>query len=323
MGNKFRKFDHINNVPDEILEYIFRFLTFHEVMPLWRVCKRWNQIIFSDQVWSRFLPKYPYLSLPEASTTIECCKLLWSKSFLIGKERWYPNPIRELNLHDEILQKARVIQHGIAAKACKTVLMIRLNPYYDFTKNSYHGQPERKLPVVDELVIAVDKIIKTFKEPDLCRYDNIHSAPDVLKRAGIWGKLRVKHEVLELLEPDWFVERYELEPHKTYNMDENGAYYSPRTEDRDVTNTVYSSSALNISEDGVEVSEREVKIKNKLEYSQTIGMLYGRIKNIFIDNSSHFIWLPLDNGCFSSNENYCQMVLVGDKAVIFQINFYI
>ena len=335
MGNKFQKFDHINKLPDEILEHIFNCLMFHEVIPLLKVCKRWNGIVSSDHVWSRFVPKYPHMSLPEALTPKECFKLLWDESIRIGKERWYPNPIPELNLHEEILQRARVIQYGSISPKTKTVLMIRLNPYYDFTINPYQRLVScpnfnfkpfelagRMLPRMlssrDEVVNAVDKIFKTFKVSDLCHADNIQSATDVLKRARTWDQLRVKNKVWQLLEPDWFLAHYGLEGHRVHKNEEITLGIS----DIDRMQTDDNASSPSIS-DAVEIYENELKIKNKMKYSQVMERLYSGIKNILIDTSSPFVWLPLDNGCFSGSENCSQLILVGDKAVIFEMNIYV
>ena len=124
--------NHFSRLPNEIFQRIFRKLPLKDIISLCRVCKKWNEVLQSDIIWNSFLPCCSGIQEIEADSAKARFKKVWNRSVKIGSERWFRNPLLELKEYEDMFREIEQQHYSRRFLESFSVLMIRLNPCYDF-----------------------------------------------------------------------------------------------------------------------------------------------------------------------------------------------
>ena len=305
--------------PDVVLFNVFSHLPIEDLTKACSVCKHWNALIKnSDTLWKKFFPHCNGLRFtpPKAKTTYEAVKKVWRKSVRIGKERWYPHPLPDLKRFDERLRKAEY--HYFYRRNSSTVLMLRLNPCYEFTTKG----KELNDTTMREIC---EKVWEKFggKDEDCCRLE-VTSLEEVMKRAKYISQKDALKKIIGVFQPYWFLEVLAIDP---YDLDENGSIADEQRE-----GSIQEGSDIQEEELGdITQSTADISIfgsfddrtlwKDKVNKPLAEG-IYKKLKALFADGSEHFIQYNLSDGCFNENFEYGHYLFVSDTAVFYNKQFY-
>ena len=326
-----------NGFPDVVLFSLFCYLSIQDLSKASCVCKYWNTLIKnSDALWKKFLPHFNGFRFTptKVKTTYEAVKEIWQNSVLIGKEIWYPNPLPDLKRFDERLRKAEY--HHFYGCNSTTVLMLRLNPCYEFTTKG----KEQSDTTMREMC---EKIWEKFggKDEDSCRL-KVTSVEEVMKLACYIQRKEALMQVIDAFQPYWFLEVLMIDG---YNLDENGnIVYEQGEESAQEGNDIPEEELGDISQS---TADRPISIlgsffrstqssaaasifgpfdnrtlwKNKVNKPLSKGV-YKKLKALFADRSEHFIQYNLSDGCDNENFQYGHYMLISDTAVFYNKQFY-
>ena len=302
---------HFSVLPNEVLEHIFGYLTLEEVTLLCKVCKKWNEVMGSDLIWSKFVPRYSGFQSAEfeASTSKGKLKKIWKRSVKIGKERWFPNPLVELKDYEEMYRHAehRYYQyrkpHPDGLKS-KSILLLRLNPVYNFSELDTTKNPG--------LLEAVDHVFRQCRgsEPYAHYGWNITDSRSVMERGKKKTKQDAMKHILTVLERSWHLRSL---GESKYEIREDGGIVGDHKKLNENDEPLVSFSKTKSDE------EKKANIENVRRIS--INLFY-KIKSIFIDRSSSCVWFPLDDGVWNENLEYAREILISDQTVFFSNQFY-
>lgn len=118
---------------DVVLLNVFSYFTIPELAQLRKVCKRWNNLVRSDCLWKKFIPKWPGFVPPSNPSAHRTVVKIWRSSERICKENWYPNPLTELERYERRLRKAEFHHYSWKNPRGSAILYSRLNPQYEIT----------------------------------------------------------------------------------------------------------------------------------------------------------------------------------------------
>jgi hypothetical protein len=134
-------------LPFEILVKICSNLSPYEITILEGVCKTFEIVCCSDEVWQEFLMISPGIILPKERRKKAAFQYMWANSIIVGKERWYPVVLPDLAKYEDELRKEEM-QQSAAASESKFVVYHRLNPMYPLTTKCINNEDPAMVKIV-------------------------------------------------------------------------------------------------------------------------------------------------------------------------------
>ena len=201
----------LNDLPDIVLQEVFRYLSLQQLGVACVVCKKWKYVVRLDSLWKKFIPKYPGFVFPlKGKSAYETVRFLWRESVHIGKERWYPNPLPELVEYERGLRKAEKQQTSLD-DVSETTLFLRLNPCYKFTTK---GKDKDDVTMVEMCKLLWEKY-GYVNEYAL----EITSYKNVMELATYQPVQSAMKTILISFQPFWYLEALGVEE---YELDDEG-----------------------------------------------------------------------------------------------------
>lgn len=152
---------------------------------------------------------------------------------------------------------------------------------------------------------------------------SMNSHEDLMKRAQYRTKKIILKNILDILQPRWFLRGLYLEK---YEVDEDANIISGPTLEREAADHIVDDIAdikEHSTKDGSVFGSFGEKTAWKKKVNKPLPLsLYNKLKAFFADENGHFIEYFLNDGCFNENYQYAYHLLIGDSAVFFINQFY-
>ena len=297
---------YFSAIPDEIHCKIFGFLDLYELLQIAQVCKRWSELTKTFPLWkSRVIRK-------------------------IGHENWLVNPIGELVKFTDVLCKKEEQFHnhdeyayedGGHGPRSQISLLLRLNPVHkELTMGSL--EYDHWVDLEPDFQQALEKIWSTFgrhacvgrkpfinwgfyeSDEDSDNDTNcgctctIVSAENALEKRKLFTKQEALQFILDTLDPGYVWSSYMRKD--KFILNEKG----------DIEEQTTASPSKNL----------------RYKYKRITPRLYSKVRELFADDSSHFMMYNLSDACFSlapyPYDCYATQLLVSETAAFFYNQFY-
>lgn len=296
----------LDDFPEVVLVEIFKHLSIKGLSRARSVCKRWNKVGKLDILWKKFIPETWGFEPGEAHEQVET---IWLRSLQIGEERWYADPIDELNKYEYLLRKAEY--HNCFMHNSKARLFWRLNPCYDFCEVVEKKSDVHYKKVCEALSNVWDKFVDRDNNDPVTR---IVSAEAAMDSASIRGISSAMESILEAYEPHWFLQALDLEERE---IDSNCNITNVEAGDND------DEVDLNClgDDDNFGPQDDEKAWKSKVNKRLPLH-LYQQIKTMFAGGGEWCINYPLDDGSWNENVEYASSVMISDTAAFYFQRYY-
>ena len=284
--------------PELVLLEIFSYLSVEEVVLSRRVCKQWNTLIQSDNLWKKMLKKWKDVGLQvntkPASSAYQTIIKMWQSSKRIGKERWYDDPLPQLWFdYESSLREAQGMLY--CGNTSSMYLYLRLNPCYEFTTKGKD--------IENEEIESISKLLwEEFGNDEENPFD-IKTHKNAMSHARYVSREKVMNYILDHLEPYWLLEGLQLSSYsldEDGNIDENKSYEEKHSDDEDFEAPTWLSI-----------------INHRLPVN-----LYRQLKALFADKSHHFIEYYMSEGCINENYQYGHFLYISCTAALYVVEYY-
>lgn len=293
--------------PEIILLKILNNLSLKELVAARLVCKHWNNLVRSESLWEKFIPKWPGFVRPKKSA-FRALKSMWKSSIDIGEEKWYPNPLPEIASYESRLFKAFLHQaHSVepirdGVLSTRTRMYFRLNPCYDFTNDFYARQ--------EDMNEAGRYLWEQFRDK---MYGKCDCCAMFSHSENITRK-KILEVILQDLEPGWFLQGLDVE-RRQLDPESNIINASPNEDDREIPEDDLGDFHFSFENSSIFGSFDIPRVwTNKVNQRLPVH-LYKQLRALFLDDSAHYFF---NDGCGDRNYNYDLSLMVSDSAVFFK-----